>query len=59
MSGTGAANRRRQRFVREEVNWEGRGRPCGQEAEYEGGEAWDVPPELRGRGVGEAPRQWI
>ena len=29
---------------------------CGQEAGEEGGEAWDVPPNLGGRGVGEAPQ---
>ena len=26
---------------------------CGQEAGEEGGEAWDVPPNLGGRGVGD------
>jgi hypothetical protein len=29
---------------------------CGQEAGGEGGEAWDVPPELGGRGEREAPQ---
>ena len=26
------------------------GKGCGQEAEEKGGEAWDAPPELGGRG---------
>ena len=32
------------------------GTSSGQEAGEEGGEAWDVPPGLGGRGVGEAPQ---